>query len=431
MRISTSQIYNSGVIAIQDNQQSLYKLQNQLSSGKRVLTPSDDPVAASQALVVSQAQNLNTEYATNQGTAQSQLGIVSNSLTSLANLVQTVRQTAVGSMNASYSDSQRKSLATNLQQQLDALIGIANSTDGNGQYLYSGYQGNTKPFAINGAAAAVPPATVAPVAYYGDSGQRLVQVDAGRQMQVNVSGAQLFMGIPNGNGSFATATAGNAGGGNNQGTGMIDAGSVSNPASWTSAVNTYGALKIQFSSSGGNLQYQIYDSTNTALLAAPANYTPGQAIALQKTTAPAADFGAQVVISGTPAAGDQFSVTPSTSQSVFQTLQNLIGTLQTPETATFTSTELSNRVSAEITNLDQALNTINSATADVGSRQSQLNDLSTNNTNQKTQYAKTLSSLQDLDYTAAISSFTQQQTQLQAAEKSFVQISGLSLFSLL
>ena len=47
MRISTNQIYDAGTLGIQNGQSSLYKLQNQLSTGRRVLTPQDDPVAVS------------------------------------------------------------------------------------------------------------------------------------------------------------------------------------------------------------------------------------------------------------------------------------------------------------------------------------------------------------------------------------------------
>ncbi|MBV5345306.1 MAG: flagellar hook-associated protein 3, partial [Rhodoferax sp.] len=76
MRISTSQIYDAGVLGIQRNLSDLYKLQNQLSSGRRVLTPEDDPVAAAEALLVTQTQGVNAQQISNQGNATSQLGLV-------------------------------------------------------------------------------------------------------------------------------------------------------------------------------------------------------------------------------------------------------------------------------------------------------------------------------------------------------------------
>ena len=76
MRISTSQIFDTGSLSIQQSQSALYKLQNQISSGRRVLTPQDDPVAASQALVVTQSMEVNAQYMNNQGQAKNQLGLI-------------------------------------------------------------------------------------------------------------------------------------------------------------------------------------------------------------------------------------------------------------------------------------------------------------------------------------------------------------------
>jgi flagellar hook-associated protein 3 FlgL len=255
-------------------------------------------------------------------------------------------------------------------------------------------------------------------------------------MAGNTSGAELFMNIRSGNGTFATSVGGNTGGGINQGTAIVDAGSVTNPSAWASAVNTYSAatpdpkgFQIVFTSS---TQYRIYDrDTPPVALTAAQNYVSGQAIVLDTTIGLPANFGAQVVISGTPAAGDQFTVAPSSSQSIFQTLQNLIGVLQTPVNATFTRTELDNRINTEISNLEQALNNIGRVRADVGSRLKELDFLKNGTEDLNLQYSTALSELQDLDYVAAISRFSQQQMQLEAAQKSFAQIQSLSLFSIL
>lgn len=433
MRISTSQIFNSGIQGLQSNQQALFKLQNQLSSGRRILTPSDDPVASAQALVVTQSKEINTQYMENQSNAASQLGTLEATLGSVVDLVQAARERAVEAKGAGLTDNQRGFIVTDLKIKLEALISLANSGDGSGQFLFSGYQGGTRPFAIDASVAPVPPATQPPVTYYGDDGQRLVQVDTSRQMASNLSGADVFMDIRAGNGTFSTSVAGNSGGGNNQGSGLVDSGSVSNPALWNAAVNAHGGFRVEFSMGGSGLQYQIYETNapNAAMLATPAAFTPGQAITLEKTTAPAADFGARIVISGTPAVGDRFSVTPSSDQSIFKTLQNLIGAIGTPVNAANTSTELQNRVNAELTNLDRVIDNLGRVMADVGSRQNELQTLTTGGKDLNLQYASTLSDLQDLDYTKAISEFTQQQTQLEAAQKTFAQVSQLSLFDIL
>lgn len=430
MRISTSQIFDAGALGIQRNQQGLYHLQNQLSSGRRVLTPQDDPVAAAQALVVTQSKDINAQYVENQGNASAQLGLLDANLTSLADLLQAARERAVEA-TGNLTDAQRGFIATDLQIKLNAMVGLANTDDGTGQFMFSGYQGATRPFAVDGSIAPVPPATTPPIVYFGDDGERQLQVEASTRMAGNVSGAELFMDIRSGNGTFATAVGGNSGGGINQGTALIDAGSVTNPAQWNAAVNAHGSFRVEFSMGGSGLEYQIYDAANVAMLTAPTAYSPGQAIPLQKTTAPAASFGAQVVVSGTPAVGDRFTVAPSVNQSMFKTLQNLIGAIQTPVNATFTTTELNNRIKAEVTNLDDALNNLARVRADVGSRMNELASLTSGAKDRDLQYSTALSDLQDLDYVSAISSFNQQQMQLEAAQKSFAQIQSLSLFSIL
>lgn len=431
MRISTSQIFDAGALGLQRNQQNLFKLQNQMSSGRRILTPEDDPVAAAQSLIVTQSKELVGQYTENQGNAKAQLGILEGHLGTLTDMLLAVHERAYDAKNGIYSDNERGFVAQELQDRLNELVALANADDGSGQFLFAGYQGATKPFAIDGTGAIVPPATVPPVRYFGDDGERLLQVGASRQMPSNVSGAELFMNIRSGNGSFSTAVGGNSGGGINQGTAIIDSGSVSDPSLWTAAVNTHGSFRIEFSAGGGGMEYQIYNAANVAMLAAPVSYVPGQAIPLQKTTAPAASFGAQVVVSGTPAAGDRFSISPSTNQSLFQTMQNLIGAIGTPVNAAFTRTELDNRINAELTNLDQALGNLGRVRADVGSRLKELDFLAENADDLDLQYATTLSKLQDLDYTSAISQFTQQQIQLEAAQKTFAQVSRMSLFDIL
>lgn len=429
MRISTNQIFESGAIGLQRNQQNLFKLQNQMSTGRRVLTPEDDPVAAAQALVVTQSKDIVGQYVENQGNAKAQLGILEGNLATLSDMLLAVHERSRDAQNKIYGDNERGFIAQELRDRLTELISLANTDDGTGQFLFSGYQGATKPFAIDGTGAIVPPATVPPVRYFGDEGERLLQIGASRQIPVNVSGADLFMNIRSGNGSFATAVGGNSGGGINQGTGLIDAGSVSNPALWTAAVNAHGSFRIEFSA--GGTQYQIYNAANVAMLAAPAAFVPGQAIPLQKTTAPPADFGAQVVINGSPANGDRFAITPSTDRSVFQAMQNLIGAISTPVNAVFTRTELDNRINAELANLDRAIENLGRVRADVGSRLKEIDFLAANAEDMDLQYAETLSDLQDLDYTDAISKFTQQQIQLEAAQKTFAQVSRLSLFNII
>lgn len=432
MRISTSQIYESGSLNIQRNQSALFKLQNQLSTGRRVLTPEDDPVAAAQALLVTQSRDVTAQHIENQGNANSQLGLVDSQLSSLTDLLQNVRERVVQAGNTTLTNSDRQAIATELESRLGEMLGIANSQNGSGDYLFSGYQGATKPFAINASLPVVPPASTSPVGYFGDDGERLLQVSSSRQIAVNAPGSDVFMKARSGNGTFVVDTGGNLGGGINQGEALADAGSVLDPQKWALAVNNPLAgqpLEIRFSVVAGVTTYGIYDPVSAATTG-PLAFTPGQAIPL--VTAAGVDFGSQIVVQGQPANDDTFTVSPSSSQSLFQTMQNLIGILRSSVgSSSYTTTEFTSDLGGQLTNLDQAFDNVGRAQATVGARMRELESLGNTATDLNIQHQQTLSQLQDLDYAKAISEFTQQQTQLEAAQKSFVQISGLSLFNFL
>jgi flagellar hook-associated protein 3 FlgL len=213
---------------------------------------------------------------------------------------------------------------------------------------------------------------------------------------------------------------------------IIDAGSVLDPQKWALAVNNPLAgqpLEIRFTVAAGVTTYGVYDPVS-AVATGPLAFTPGQAIPL--VTSAGVDFGSQVVVQGAPANQDTFTITPSSNQSLFQTMQSLIGILRTPVgTATYTSTEYTNAIGGQLSNLDKALDNVSRTQATVGTRMRELVSLGDTSSGLSLQHQENLSKLQDLDYAKAISEFTQQQVQLEAAQKSFVQISGLSLFNYL
>ena len=147
MRVSTGMTFESGTLGITRNQGELYKLQNQLSTGRRVNSPSDDPVASSQILLSTQSQAVNQQYLDNIATASDRLGLLEGNLSGVTDVLQSIRQSSVQLGNATLSQKERAFIADELQGQFDQLLGLANEQNGEGQFLYSGFQGATKPFA--------------------------------------------------------------------------------------------------------------------------------------------------------------------------------------------------------------------------------------------------------------------------------------------
>lgn len=186
MRVSTGMIYNQGVSSIQERTADLLRLQQQVSTGRRILVPSDDPVAAARALETTQAQSVNDQFQINQGAASDALGLYENKLAAVEDLIIHIRTRAVEAGNGSFSREELGYIATDLRGQFDALLAVANSQDGNGEYMFAGYKGDTVPFSASVGGA---------VSYAGDQGERTIQVSSSRIMPVTNSGDEVFMRI--------------------------------------------------------------------------------------------------------------------------------------------------------------------------------------------------------------------------------------------
>lgn len=435
MRVSTSMIFESNVTALNDRTSLLLRTQQQLSSGKRILAPSDDPVAAAQVLELSQSASINTQYQKAQDVARNTLGLIDNQLSSVTGLLARVRELGVQGGNASLSNSDRMAITAELRARFDELIGLANSTDGSGQYLFSGYQSTTKPFAGS---------VENSVTYSGDDGQREVRVSGSRLMPVSVTGSDVFMDIRNGNGTFVTAA-----GASNSGSGKIDTGSVSDPSKWNSGANS-GQLEVRFWQDPATTT-MYYDLVDTAAIPNPVSlftggdstpggasntfthaYTSGDAISFSGLAPAYGDFGASVTITGTIADGDVFTVNHSTSSSMFSMLAGMVKAIETPNvTGPSGNTQLTTQLSAALANLSQVEDNVLTVRAAVGSRLNELDDLGSAAQGLDIQYQSRISELQDVDFNKAITDLTRSQTQLQATQQSFAKIAGMSLFNYL
>src|SRR5690554_285823 len=215
MRISSNLFFQTGLNSINAQQADLVHLYRQVGSGKRMVTPSDDPLAAAQAINVSQTLAMGERYAANRKVASQNLGIQDNVLRSVTLQLQDVKTRLVEAGNGTMSDTDRATLAEVLSGARDALLNMANSTDGNGQYLFSGSKGNSAPFTETGK-------------YVGDSSHRLIQVDQTRQIIANDLGSDIFNRSAPGTTGFVTIP-----GTENNGTGVFGKTIVTNVSSGT------------------------------------------------------------------------------------------------------------------------------------------------------------------------------------------------------
>ncbi|MEN3111831.1 flagellar hook-associated protein FlgL [Uliginosibacterium paludis] len=402
MRISTSQIYAVNVSTISRQQADQLHTQQQLSTGNRVVSPSDDPVAAARALEISQSINRIGLESSNQGKAGDNLRNLDSQLGAIGDILQYVREKAVQAGNASLSAEDKTYLATDIKQQFDALLNLANSRDETGEYLFSGYKGDTQPFTGD----------INDVSYQGDEGVRTLQVSSSRLMPVSISGAELFMKIPSENGAFSTHAS--------SATAVISDGSVTGPVSYSG-----GQYGIKFTSA---TTYGVFDLASDPNMSGTAmatgTYTAGQAIGLPDP-ANAATREISVSISGTPAVGDTFSATPGSTTDMFNTLQEfVVGLENVTDSAGFGTL-----VSDTLNRLDGALENVLRLRSQTGSRLVEVDSLKSIGEDLNIQYSDRLERLVGVDYVSAISDFQLQQTYLEAARNTFAKVSGLSLFN--
>ena len=401
MRISTSSMFESNVGRINDTQSSLAKVQQQISTGKRLLTPADDPLGAARALDLGQGQALNAQYTQNRSAAKDALNMQEGALQGVTDLLQDVRTQVVAAGSGSLDDTSRKYIATDLRSRLQQLTSLANSRDGVGNYLFAGFKDNAAPFTTDSKGA---------VSYNGDSSRKLLQVGASRQMVSNDSGDAVFMSVP---------------------ASLLYTASSKGSAAMTSLVVTDSSLakpghqyQVDLDpANGGN--YTVYDTTadpdKKTALATGAFLSP-QTIKFD---------GIEMVATGTPTTGDSIVLKPMQNQSVFDTMNDLIATLEKPAVSETDRKMLNYKLSAAGENIDNALDKVLTTRASVGSRLKELDSLDQAGSARDVQYADQLSTIQDVDYVKAISDLSQKQLVLQASQKSFVEATKLSLFNYL
>ena len=394
IRIASSTYYQQAVSAMDSSQTQVSKLQEQMSSGLSLQTASDNPVAYGQVLGINQSIADVSQWQSNATSLTSSLGLEDSTLTSIQTSLQQIQTLALQANTATVNSGDRQAIAQEMQQQLNSILQQANTQDASGNYLFGGTQSGSAPFTQSATG----------VSYNGNSNVNLLQLGPTSEIAAGDPGDAVFMQIKTGDGTVAASAASG-----NTGSASVSSATVSNSAQYDG-----GTYTVSFS--GG--QYQVTDSGNN--IVSSGTYTAGSAIQFR---------GISLTVNGTPADGDSFSVAPSTTQSLFSGIQNLINQVANPGSSDAQKAQNQTAVSSGLQFLGNAQSHITSALAGVGAREQAVTTYTTQLQARSTQLQTTLSSLQDLDYASAATQVSQAQVTLQAAEQSYVQIQGLSLFN--
>jgi flagellar hook-associated protein 3 FlgL len=397
MRVTQSLDQTQFLSAMDTLESSLSQTQNQVSSGLAFTSPSQNPIAAGTVSNYNQALAQSKQYGANGNSAQTSLQTEDTALSQLQNQLQSLRSLALEANSGIQSTGDFKAIATQASQIQSSILALANTQDGNGQYIFGGFATQTQPFAL----------TATGASYAGDQGQQQAQIAAGQTIATGDNGDVVFNQIKNGNGTFAVAA--NAA---NAGTAVVGATTVTGSTGFAG-----GSYTINFTAPG---TYQVLDAANNVVTSGA--YTSGQTITVA---------GAQVTLTGQPAAGDSFSVAPSANQSLFATVQNLVEAINTASGDSAGQAKLNNSVATALNNIDQAISQTSTVQASVGGR---LNTIATQQSvasSQQIQLQTSISSLQSLDYASAITTLDSQNTNLSAAMQAYTMTQGLTLFKYL
>lgn len=398
LRVSTLMQYRSGEAQIVNGQREMLGAQLKISSGRRIATPADDPIGAADATSIRSGLARLQQFKGNQGHARFLLNQTESAVASLGDAMAEVHERLVAAGNGAYGDSERSAIARHLQGLLARMVGLANSADGTGGYLFAGSRELAAPFVQNGQV----------VSFRGDGNLQRIEVANDRLLQVKFSGDDLLLKVRAGNGSFTTSAA--AG---NTGAASIDAGAVGDPSALTGSAYT-----IDFDGAD-YVVTRLSDGTTTAV--APAASGP---TTIERD-------GIRVVLTGSPAVGDRFNIDPAGYRSLFDTVGQAIRMLQQPLADGAARAKFATELSGALASVAQASDHLLLKRAGIGAALAELDGYERVNDDRDLEYQSRLSAVEDLDYAQAISELTRRQTSFEAAIRSYSAISKLSLFNYL
>ena len=402
MRLSTNAIYALNVKSIQGQQSRVTDIGEQLATGRRINAPSDDPRGAAQLLNLQQSQQANEQFGDNRASAQRQISNQLSYLDSAGEALDSAKSNLVRAANGTLNDADRASLADELEGALNQVTGSANARDASGNYMFSGFETNTRPFdADNG------------YAYAGDAGQRSLQIDGSRDMSLNTAGSNIF--------ASTTATADYVPNepADNNGTGRLGSLRVDD----ASADDFGDSFSVAFSQDAGDgTTYSVTNDTTGETISANQAFSPGQRIALGESLS--------IDIKGSPADGDSYSFAQGDPQdsNILSGLSDVIDRLREPASGEAGRARQDNAIGRANRQVDNALDNIFSQQSQMGAQLNEIDSLDAAAGTRSVESERQISDLRDVDMTRAISEFSLSRTALQAARSTFNQISQMGIF---
>jgi flagellar hook-associated protein 3 FlgL len=408
-RLGSANTYDNAVSNLSDRQATLSSLQENLTSGKRVVRASDDPTGAAQA---ERALSRLSRIATDQRALESQrnaITIAESTLGDVHSAMDNFRELVVSAGNGGQTGLDRKTIANQLMGLRDQIFSLSNRTDSNGLPLFSALGSALAPFTgpntppqdytFNGLPGQSASKEFAiPSALDGDSAFML---QSARDGVYNVSTST----IP----SPRTLTTSNV--------------TVTNTALVTTSAYSIAIANVDTTTVPGTTTV-TYDVTENPNITGPftgltASYPSTQSANFAVTAMP----GLSLTITGTPAIGDTLAVTASPS--VFSVLDNAIRDIG----SAVNGNAATQAVAQALGNIDIGMSRVSAIRGQAGDLLNRADSITSDQTKRSIQMEADRSRAEDMDMIQGISDFQKQQTGYQAALQSYAQIQKLSLFN--
>lgn len=418
MRISTIQVFNSGVRGIQDVYSSATRTQEQISSGKRILTPADDPVASVRLLQLDQEAGKLSQYKENLTAATNSLTQQEAVLTSVNNLLHMVREITLRAGNPALDAGGRQALAQELTEREDELYGLLNSQNARGEYLFGGFRSDTQPFVR---------APDGSYSYQGDEGQRSIQIGSSKHVAINDNGKALFADVTNVNRVDTLATLVDTGEPRDA---RISLGVVENKSRYDSDFypNSPVSIVITAGADGTAGGYEITD--------AEGNMVEGVLRPNAHGGYEIRHAGVLVTLDGELQPDDEFTLSVgiderSEKRGVLESIRLLRETLENTDDSTEGKLQRRDMLAVGLQNLDNAMDQVMGVQTSLGARLNVIDSTRQENDEASLINTQVQTDLESLDYAEALSRLSMQSIVLEAAQQSFVKISSMNLFNFL
>lgn len=182
MRVTYNTIANNILRNLSNNLTRLEKLQNQLSTGKKVIKPSEDPVSTSRIIGLRSTLSANSQYSRNLDFLETELNVADRSLQNLSSALSRIRSLALRGASDSLSQADRAAIAGEVDRIVDYIIQIGN-TDIAGRYIFGGYKTSTPPLER----------TDDTIIYRGDANTRQIEISNNVTVEASPNGKMLFV----------------------------------------------------------------------------------------------------------------------------------------------------------------------------------------------------------------------------------------------